>query len=401
MKCGKSSKTKKSRSASGSLGTVPGCRAASSATIRGEAEPTWWTCSSALGRPAMKSITGSSCQPRELALGPTETPGRCRLLGQPAQGQQQGFGQHGAEHHVPHRPSVGGSPRVADNEAVALTLTQLNRFPVKSCRGEQLETAVVEPWGLAGDRRWMLVDPAGETVTAREHQPLLLVTPRLRPDGGLEVTAADRPPLSVARPVGNEHVTVTIFRRTPFAAAPADDGAHSWFSELLGKPVRLVYGDDPHRRPASEDFAGPGVPLAFGDGYPVLLATEASLAALNQAIADGPRAAEGPLAMVRFRPNLVVSGGEAWAEDGWRRLRIGDAVFRAVKGCDRCVIAATDAETALRGKEPTATLARHRRWDGAVWFGMNLVPETPGAVLTVGDEVELLETVPAPDGPPR
>ena len=105
--------------------------------------------------------------------------------------------------------------------------------------------------------------------------------------------------------------------------------------------------------------------------------------------------------MVRFRPNLVVSGGEAWAEDGWRRLRIGEAVFRAVKGCDRCVVAATDAETALRGKEPTATLARHRRWDGAVWFGMNLVPETPGAVLTVGDEVELLETVPAPDGPPR
>ena len=290
---------------------------------------------------------------------------------------------------------------MADNEAVALTLTQLNRFPVKSCRGEQLETAVVEPWGLAGDRRWMLVDPAGETVTAREHQPLLLVTPRLRADGGLEVTAADRPPLSVARPVGDDHVNVTIFRRTPFAAASAGDEAHSWFSELLGQPVRLVYGDDPYRRPANQDFAGPGVPLAFGDGYPVLLATEASLAALNQAVAEGPRAAEGPLPMVRFRPNLVVSGGEAWAEDGWRRLRIGEAVFRAVKGCDRCVVAATDAETALRGKEPTATLARHRRWDGAVWFGMNLVPETPGAVLTVGDEVELLETAPAPNGPPR
>ena len=105
--------------------------------------------------------------------------------------------------------------------------------------------------------------------------------------------------------------------------------------------------------------------------------------------------------MVRFRPNVVVAGGAAWAEDGWRRLRIGEAVFRAVKGCDRCAIPTTDDETAVRFKEPTYTLARHRRWDGAVWFGMNLVPETAGATLRVGDEVELLDAVAAPDGPPR
>lgn len=284
---------------------------------------------------------------------------------------------------------------------MAMTLTGLNRFPVKSCRGEQLQTAVVEPWGLAGDRRWMLVDQAGETVTARAHRQLLLITPRLREDGGLEVAAPDRPALIVARPTGGDQVMVTIFGRTPFATAAAGDGAHQWFSVLLGEPVRLVYADDPRRRLANPAFAGPGVPMALGDGYPVLVTTEVSLAALNHQIADGNRAAEGPLPMVRFRPNLVVSGGAAWTEDGWRRLRIGKAVFRAVKGCDRCAIPATDAETALRGKEPTATLARHRRWNGAVWFGMNLVPETPGAVLTVGDEVELLETVPAADGPPR
>src|ERR687893_2306351 len=108
MKCGKSSKTKKSRSASGSSGTVPGCRAASSATIRGDAEPTWCTCSSALGRPAMKSITASSCQRRSNVPRSAETPGGCRLLGQPAQCQQQWFGQDGAEHHVAH----GGGRRV-------------------------------------------------------------------------------------------------------------------------------------------------------------------------------------------------------------------------------------------------------------------------------------------------
>jgi uncharacterized protein YcbX len=280
-------------------------------------------------------------------------------------------------------------------------LTELRRFPVKSCRGELLESATVEPWGLAGDRRWMLVDDAGETVTAREHAELLLIHPRIRPDGGLDVSAPELPDLTVSRPTGYDHVEVTVFRRTPFAAAPADDQAHAWFSKLLGEPVRLVYADDPNRRHADPDFAGPDVPMALGDGYPMLLTTEESLAELNRLIAGGRRPDEGNLPMVRFRPNLVVAGDRPWAEDGWRRLRVGAARFRAVKGCARCAIPTTDAETAVRFMEPTATLARHRRWDGAVWFGMNLVPETPGAVLHVGDEVELLEVVEATDGPPR
>jgi uncharacterized protein YcbX len=141
--------------------------------------------------------------------------------------------------------------------------------------------------------------------------------------------------------------------------------------------------------------------MHFGDGYPLMLTTEASLAALNDLIAAGKRSDEGPLPMVRFRPNLVVRGGRPWAEDGWRRLRIGDLEVRVVKGCDRCAIPTTDESTAVRGKEPTHTLARHRRWDGAVWFGVNLVPVTPGGTLRVGDEVEVLEEETSADGPPR
>ncbi len=284
---------------------------------------------------------------------------------------------------------------------MGLRLTELRRFPVKSCRGESLQTAVVEPWGLAGDRRWMLVDEDGEAVTAREQRRMLLIHPRIREDGGLDVSAPEQTELSVARPNGDEHVDVTVFKGTPFPAAPAAGDAHAWFSTLLGEPVRLVYADDPSRRPANPDYAGPGVPMAFEDGYPMLVTSEESLAALNDLIAQGRRADEGPVPMVRFRPNLVLAGEPAWREDGWRRLRVGEAVFRAVKGCDRCAIPTTDEVTAVRNKEPTYTLARHRRWDGGTWFGMNLVPETPGATLRVGDEVELLEVVPAPDGPPR
>jgi uncharacterized protein YcbX len=285
-----------------------------------------------------------------------------------------------------------------------LHLSELRRYPVKSCRGQQLETAVVEPWGLAGDRRWMLVDDTGETVTAREHREMLLIAPRLRADGGLEATAppdSDLEDLVVPPPLGGAATQVTVFGRAPFAATEAGAEADAWFSKVLGEPVRLVFADDPNRRQANPEFAGPGVPMHFGDAYPLLLATEASLAALNELIAAGPLADEGPLPMVRFRPNVVVAGGVPWAEDGWRRIRVGAAEFRVVKSCDRCAIPTTDKQTSVRRKEPTYTLAQHRRWDGAVWFGMNLVPVTPGATLHVGDEVELLHAVPAPEGPPR
>jgi uncharacterized protein YcbX len=282
-----------------------------------------------------------------------------------------------------------------------LTLSELRRYPLKSCRGQELETAVVERWGLAGDRRWMLVDNTGETVTAREHPQMLLLRPRLRADGGLEVSGPDQDDLVVPRPSAGPLVDVSVFGRTPFAARSAGHEADAWFGRVLDAPVRLVYADDPNRRQANPAFAGPGVPMHFGDGYPLMLTTEASLTALNALVASGSRADEGPLPMVRFRPNLVVRGGLPWAEDGWRRLRIGEAELRVVKGCDRCAIPATDEETAARGKEPTYTLARHRRWDGAVWFGMNLVPLTPGATLHVGDEVEVLDEKVTREGPPR
>jgi uncharacterized protein len=288
---------------------------------------------------------------------------------------------------------------------VSLTLTGINRYLVKSCRGEAVTSAVVEPWGLAGDRRWMLVDDSGETVTARERGRLLLVRPELT-GAGLRLTGPDAEPLLVPVPHGPT-VQVSIFGHPPFAATPADGAAHHWFSKIVGMPVRLVYQDDPTRRPTNPDFTRATDRVSFADGYPLLLATEQSLAALNELIAAGPApqaggcpADRGPMPMRRFRPSVVVAGAPAWAEDGWRRLRIGAAIFRAVKGCDRCIITTTDPESAERAKEPLATLARHRRWDGKSWFAMNLVPDNPGTTINVGDDVEILESVDS-DGPPR
>jgi uncharacterized protein len=281
-----------------------------------------------------------------------------------------------------------------------MTLAAINRFPIKSCRGHGLAEALVEPWGLAGDRRWLVVDDDGTLLTARENPRMLLVTTAVRADEGLDLTSPDAPDLAVAVPSGGELVPVRVWS-SELAATLAAPEASAWFSKVVSRPARLVYLDDPTRRRPNPAYALPTDYVSFADGYPLLLATAASLNQLNDWIAEGPRAEEGPLPMIRFRPNLVIDGAEPWAEDGWRRIRIGDAVFRVVKGCDRCVMTMTDPETAARGKEPIATLARYRRWDGATWFGMNLVPDTPGVTISTGDEVELLETEAAPDGPPR
>lgn len=272
-------------------------------------------------------------------------------------------------------------------DEVQLTVTALARYPVKSCRGEWLDTAEVEPWGIAGDRRWMVVDDEGETVTARTHPPLLLAVPRLA-GRVLRLHGPQRPDLEVAYPDGGELAAVSVDGHE-IKAALADPVAGAWFSDLIGTPVRLVYLDDPTRRRPNPIYTQPHDRVSLADAYPLLLTSDGSLDALNDLIAAGPLAEEGPLHMVRFRPNVVVAGSPAWAEDQWRRLRIGDVPFRAVKACDRCVMTTIDPWRATKGKEPIATLARHRKWDGKTWFGVNLVPDAPGTIR-VGDAVEIV-----------
>jgi uncharacterized protein len=291
-----------------------------------------------------------------------------------------------------------------------LRVTDIYRYPVKSCRGERLPEAVVEPWGLAGDRRWMIVDLSGEVVTARERPPLLLVTP-FPGDGAIRLTGPAMPDLTVPVPPGDDLIPVTVWD-SKLLAALAGAAADAWLSEVAGEPVRLVYLDDPTRRRPNPRYSRDGDLVSFADGYPLLLTAQSSLAELNEQIAAGPLAAEGPLPMRRFRPSVVVAGAEPWAEDGWRLLSIGDVTFRAVKGCDRCVLTTIDPDTAAKGKEPIATLARTRRWDGKTWFGVNLIPDPPTppgpagspravGAIRVGDPVRILQQADRSDGPLR
>ncbi|MFD3719222.1 MOSC domain-containing protein [Streptomyces sp. NPDC058674] len=271
-----------------------------------------------------------------------------------------------------------------------LRVQALHVHPVKSVAGTALDEASVEPWGLAGDRRWAVVDSGGAVVTQRQQPRLALA--RARPAGGdrIELSAPGMADLVVEVPGPASPEPVALFGKKVETVVAAGAAA-TWFSAYLGVPARLVHLDDPAvRRPVDPDYALPGETVSLADAYPVLITTAASLDALNSLIARGDHPAEGPLPMNRFRPNVVVSGAEAWAEDGWRRIAVGDAEFRGVRECGRCIVTTTDQETAERGREPLVTLARHRRIGKSLAFGRHLVPVRTGTVR-VGDEVRVLE----------
>lgn len=282
---------------------------------------------------------------------------------------------------------------------MTITLTGLHRYPVKSCRGERLVAAEVRPWGLDGDRRWMLVDSAGRAITAREIGPMVLVHPEITATG-IRLSAPGALPLEVAVPDPAHQVPVRVFR-SEFTAAPAGAAADAWLSDLLGTEARLVHLDDPMRRGVDLTFGREDDRVSLADGYPLLLTSEESLAALNDEVTRQSATPREMLPVDRFRPNVVVRGAAAWAEDDWRVLRIGDTTFRVVKGCARCVLTTVDPATGEKEKEPLASLARIRRIDGKAWFGVNLVPDAGAGAIGIGDEVEVLESVPAGAGPPR
>jgi len=267
-----------------------------------------------------------------------------------------------------------------------MRLASIHTYPVKSFHRIDHDVATVEPWGLAGDRRWVVTDDAGRMLTQREEPRFTRFQPSLV-DGALVLSTPGRADLRAPAEPG-ELVEVSVFR-TPVLASRVGAEADAWLSAALDRKVHLLYLDDPMRRAVDPAYSRPADRVSLADAYPLLLANPASLAQLNDWIAEA-QSGEGPLPITRFRPNVVVDGAPAWAEDGWigRRLRIGTIAFRMPKPCDRCVVTTTDQETGERGQEPLRTLGRYRNIDQKLLFGLNLIPETTGEIR-VGDSVTI------------
>ncbi|MEV8266095.1 MOSC N-terminal beta barrel domain-containing protein [Microbacterium sp. NPDC076911] len=252
-----------------------------------------------------------------------------------------------------------------------MKVTRLRVYPVKSLAGLDVDTAEVHPWGLEGDRRWAVVAPDGSPVTAREANQLLSLRATTLENGGLRIDSATD---SMHIDVPFHAESVAVGHAGQGTALPADAAANAWLSAQLARPVRLVWQSDPKRRavdPTEGGLAGDHVSLA--DVAPLLLTSESSLTQLD----EWTDAETAPLDMVRFRPNIVVDGDPAtpFAEDSWSRIQLGDVRLRVLGPCDRCVMTSINPSTLERGKEPIRTLAKHRRWDGKIWFGIWLVPD--------------------------
>lgn len=268
-----------------------------------------------------------------------------------------------------------------------LHLSALYRYPLKSCKPEPLQHASFDELGLSGDRRWMLVDESnGRFFTQRALPHMSQLSVLWNAEGGVTLSAPGFSKLDVPVPADREESLrgVTVWHDT-LRVPDAGDEAARWVSEFIGKPTRMVHVSKERARWLPAGFASVENKVAFADGFPLLLIGQASLDDLSTRIG---RAQE----MLRFRPNLVVQGAEAFAEDGWKRIRIGELEFRLLKGCSRCILTTIDPATGERSadREPLATLKTYREKEGQVWFGQNMINEGPGE-LSVGMEVQVLE----------
>ncbi len=271
-----------------------------------------------------------------------------------------------------------------------MELSEINIYPIKSLGGISLSESVVEEKGLQYDRRWMLVTENGEFLTQREFPKMATLKVSLENDS-LKVVSAENQAVSIPfAPTSNDKMRVKIWS-SKCNAVNYDETINSYFADTLQTNCKLVGMPEDSRRKVSPFYAVRKFQdvVSFADGYPVLLIGEGSLADLNSKL-------ENPIPMNRFRPNLVVKNSDAFAEDTWKKIKIGETIFHLVKPCARCVITTIDQTNGISdGKEPLKTLATYRLvkrgGESKINFGQNLIAESVGEIIKIGDKVEILE----------
>ena len=275
-----------------------------------------------------------------------------------------------------------------------MIISELLIYPIKSLGGISVPEVVVEPKGFRYDRRFMLVSPDGKFMTQRDHHQMALIDVAINHDT-LRVWHRNRPDaildlplvLPVNSPTVNETLLINIWDSNDVPSLTVSAEADQWFTHAIGTPCRLVFMPETTHRAVDTAYAKANDAVSFADGYPYLLIGQASLDELNRRLA-------APITMLRFRPNIVVSGSEPNGEDAWEQFRIGELDFYGVKPCARCVLTTIDPETGQPGKEPLRTLTTYRKWNHKILFGQNVLARLTGqntlGTLRVGQLIEVV-----------
>ena len=256
-------------------------------------------------------------------------------------------------------------------------------YPVKSLGGIRRSECRALQRGFEHDRRWMLVDHSGRFITQRVEHSLALLKTEITGNIAL-ISCKDEPEKKITLNfdhASNRNIAVKIWNDDVTAVHPSDE-ADEWFSAFLGKPCKVVFIPETGRRPVDPKYAERNEQVSFADAFPYLLISQASLDDLNRRLPE-------PVPMNRFRPNLVVSNTDAFAEDNWAEIKIGQVLFKVAKPCARCILTTVDQETGKKGKEPLHTLSGYRNTDNKVLLGQNLIALSEG-VIRENDPIEII-----------
>ncbi|MFK8019843.1 MAG: MOSC domain-containing protein [Pseudomonadales bacterium] len=262
-----------------------------------------------------------------------------------------------------------------------ISVSELIIYPIKSCAGISVGEFMLDRFGPKDDRRWMIIDNEGQQVTQREVAELALIKPRLT-NSGLHIEFKEEH-MSVDQPVGGAAMVVQIWADS-VQAIDAGDKVAQWLSEQLATSLRLVWMPDNSQREVEKPIAKLGETVSFADAFPLLLISQASLDDLNSRL-------DVAVPMNRFRPNIVVTGCDAFAEDSWRRIQVNQLELQVAKACARCVMPSIDQQTAAKDSAILRALASFRRGDDKqTYFGQNLLYQS-FSMLKTGSQLKILE----------
>lgn len=268
-------------------------------------------------------------------------------------------------------------------------ISEITVYPIKSLGGISVESSVVKEKGLQFDRRWLLVNEKNEFLTQRNFPSMATLSIQIE-NNNLRISDNENQMIIPLESTIGEAATVKIWSDR-VSAAVYEKTVNDWFSSVLGINCRLVSMAETAGRKVNYFYAlHKEDTVSFADACPFLLIGENSLSDLNEKL-------DKPIPMNRFRPNFTVSGAAAFAEDNWRRVKIGETIFQIVKPCARCTVTTINQQTGISdGHEPLKTLAGYRipkrSIKKKIIFGQYLIAENPGKEIKIGDAVEILET---------